>query len=507
MVIKNYYWKDTTNDLGLIIHREFIIDDKVEKFDKKPDFGDYLSNYFDFEIISDISSEKDLSVFLNSLKKGSSDLYKEKFGSINDLKSCREFFQREVWKYINSGFGTENIYNCLAYHYYSQKLYNQGIVFADMATMLSLKSNSDGESKYFDTLGEGFYKMHKQFLSTGKEENIWLPDRIILRNKSNKRDHTLLELANLEFGWANFVDERNKEVNCVHLLNHAKTQNDLNFLSGSVETLDKILKKEPKNKSAKKLRENILKKHKRTITDSDGSKKIIQFIDGEENGITSFYDNEGNLEEEREYINGKINGKVKIYHKNGVLKFEVLFKDDKQVDGIVTSYDDSGILVKKSSIKNGDHNGNQIYYHKNGKVKSETMMENGEKIGPYKVYSQNGTLKQEGVNKKERPASDYGLHKLKHMLKERDDIQVKLVFSNEHKDKKISSIRELNQYKGLLNENGDFFLEKEWLINEFEKYLDGCMVIESPNINDVKNKFWTKHSLDKAVDGFILVFS
>ena len=60
MVIKNYYWKDTTNDLGLIIHREFIIDDKVEKFDKKPDFGDYLSNYFDFEIISDISSEKDL---------------------------------------------------------------------------------------------------------------------------------------------------------------------------------------------------------------------------------------------------------------------------------------------------------------------------------------------------------------------------------------------------------------------------------------------------------------
>ena len=72
---------------------------------------------------------------------------------------------------------------------------------------------------------------------------------------------------------------------------------------------------------------------------------------------------------------------------------------------------------------------------------------------------------------------------------------------------KISSIRELNQYKGLLNENGDFFLEKEWLINEFEKYLDGCMAIESPNINDVKNKFWTKHSLDKAVDGFILVFS
>ena len=41
----------------------FIIDDKVEKFDKKPDFGDYLSNYFNFEIICDISSERDLSVF------------------------------------------------------------------------------------------------------------------------------------------------------------------------------------------------------------------------------------------------------------------------------------------------------------------------------------------------------------------------------------------------------------------------------------------------------------
>ena len=112
------------------------------------------------------------------IEKRSSDLYKEKFGSINDLKSC-ENFQREVSKYINSVWN-ENIYNCLAYHYYSQKLYNQGIVFADMATMLSLKSNSDGESKYFDTLGEGFYKMHKQFLSTGKE-NIWLPDRIILK--------------------------------------------------------------------------------------------------------------------------------------------------------------------------------------------------------------------------------------------------------------------------------------------------------------------------------------
>ena len=66
MVIKNYYWKDTTNDLG-IIHREFIIDDKIEKFDKKKILV-IIYQLFNFEIICDISSEKFIS-FLNSLKK------------------------------------------------------------------------------------------------------------------------------------------------------------------------------------------------------------------------------------------------------------------------------------------------------------------------------------------------------------------------------------------------------------------------------------------------------
>ena len=63
----------------------------------------------------------------------------------------------------------------------------------------------------------------------------------------------------------------------------------------------------------------------------------------------SHYDWEGRLEVEKSIKDGKNNGFVKAYHKNGVVASKAKYKDDK-IHGTLTEYNESGKAVWRENM-------------------------------------------------------------------------------------------------------------------------------------------------------------
>ena len=72
-----------------------------------------------------------------------------------------------------------------------------------------------------------------------------------------------------------------------------------------------------------------------------------------QDGITKFYNNNGQLEIEENIKNGKRNGVLKWFHENGVVCREGNFKDNKE-NGVFKYYDENGKLEKEIIYQLGD---------------------------------------------------------------------------------------------------------------------------------------------------------
>ncbi|MFH1824840.1 MAG: CsgG/HfaB family protein [Candidatus Firestonebacteria bacterium] len=89
------------------------------------------------------------------------------------------------------------------------------------------------------------------------------------------------------------------------------------------------------------------------IFDKKDNEKIIGKIP---DGIVKFYDEDGKLDSEQNYKDGKRNGLLKVYYENGKLYLEQNYKDDKR-NGVYKYYDEKGGLDKEGSYKDDKRDG------------------------------------------------------------------------------------------------------------------------------------------------------
>ncbi len=123
--------------------------------------------------------------------------------------------------------------------------------------------------------------------------------------------------------------------------------------------------------------------------------------------------------EEGKYVNGERQGIWIGYHNNGVVKYEITFKDDfpngyakfyyksgsineegyrelnKWVGKYLYYYENGQIAYDFFYDNNGERQGKQLYYHENGNIMVSGNWDSGKESGLLKEYYENGSLKSE----------------------------------------------------------------------------------------------------------------
>lgn len=148
------------------------------------------------------------------------------------------------------------------------------------------------------------------------------------------------------------------------------------------------------------------------------------FKNGKLDGIQKFYFDNGQLKYSVEYKDGKADGEYKLYNKNGALIEHKFFKEDKldgiyksfydvgekytnyiipykndKIDGKVEQYYANGVKSLEVTFAEGKKTGEEKEYYKNGKPYATTIYEDGVANGKFISYYTNGKTKTEGLLK------------------------------------------------------------------------------------------------------------
>ena len=213
-----------------------------------------------------------------------------------------------------------------------------------------------------------------------------------------------------------------------------------------------------------------------------------EYINGKRNGKVKVYYNSGGLKYEGEYLNDKKNGIGKEYYKNGQimfegkylndykikgkyyvnkqLEFEGEFKNNKKWNGI--GYDENGKIIYK--LING--NGKIKEYYANNNLEYEGEYLNGKRNGKGKEYSEKGYIKFEGeyLNGQMWNGQAYGIV-----------YEGKSRFVGEFLNGKRNGKGEEHDFKGNLLFEGEYLNDRRWngkgceygLRNKLIEYLNG----------------------------------
>ena len=104
--------------------------------------------------------------------------------------------------------------------------------------------------------------------------------------------------------------------------------------------------------------------------------------------VTQAYE-DGQLEREINYKDGKKDGLYKSWDKNGQLELEVNYKDG-EFAGLAKSWHSNGQLESEINWKDGELDGLHIWWHSNGQLKTEANYKDGKQNGLYKSWDENG---------------------------------------------------------------------------------------------------------------------
>ena len=116
----------------------------------------------------------------------------------------------------------------------------------------------------------------------------------------------------------------------------------------------------------------------------------------------TFYEN-GQLEEQGTYKDGKKHGLFETFYSTGIKASMGNYMNGQQ-DGLWGYFYENGQLEKKGTVKDGKAEGLFEWYDDEGRLLSAFNYEKGKVHGPYKAFHKNGQLKIKGTykdNKKE----------------------------------------------------------------------------------------------------------
>ncbi len=126
-------------------------------------------------------------------------------------------------------------------------------------------------------------------------------------------------------------------------------------------------------------------------------KHLNMMDDKGEQGLWKFYTRDGILFYEVTFKNGSRNGMCKKYYPyNGVLREEAEFFYGRK-EGIYTQYSYNGEIVKEGSYKASRRDGSWIFYRsRSGEKRAEGDYFMGDKTGVWKYYNRRGQLSYKG---------------------------------------------------------------------------------------------------------------
>ncbi len=114
----------------------------------------------------------------------------------------------------------------------------------------------------------------------------------------------------------------------------------------------------------------------------------ITYKDGRKEGITRNYYENGTLMNEKTYKNGKLEGLLKDYYRNGNLQLEAHYKNGME-EGIAKFYYETGNLRNEGNYKNGKPEGLAKIYYETGHLRAEANCKNGKAVSGYN-YDKSG---------------------------------------------------------------------------------------------------------------------
>ena len=140
--------------------------------------------------------------------------------------------------------------------------------------------------------------------------------------------------------------------------------------------------------------------------ESDPGQKLREtnWKEGKQDGIATEWHENGQKRIERTYKDGKPNGLLTAWHENGQKQAEGNLKEGEPV-GIVTEWYSTGQKKREGNYKDGKQHGLWTEWYSTGQ-KEEGNYKDGKRDGLWIIYNEDGTEKQRGTFKDDKPVED-----------------------------------------------------------------------------------------------------
>ena len=122
--------------------------------------------------------------------------------------------------------------------------------------------------------------------------------------------------------------------------------------------------------------------------------RLIEYLNGEKNGILERYYLNGKINLKKEYTKGIANGIEIGYFENGKIDFSCYYKNNL-LEGESKSYFENGAISLKKSWKRGRLEGKCISFYKNGRIQYDANYFKGNRNGKCIWYDENGNISTE----------------------------------------------------------------------------------------------------------------
>lgn len=134
----------------------------------------------------------------------------------------------------------------------------------------------------------------------------------------------------------------------------------------------------------------------KTYHDNGQLEEEGHYVNGKEEGLWKGYYENGQLEYIENYKNGVEHGESIEYYENGQIASKGQFKNGKE-DGLWLSYFEDGSLRAKGTVIDGKPHGDFIMYEDVNKIKEKGTYEHGKKVGLWieNEYYSNGNIEEE----------------------------------------------------------------------------------------------------------------
>jgi len=117
----------------------------------------------------------------------------------------------------------------------------------------------------------------------------------------------------------------------------------------------------------------------------------VNYVNGKRDGVMIWWDKDGNIIKELHYNLGKLDGWEITYFPNGKIKSKVLYKNDLK-EGLYKEFFDNGQLALIVPYKHGKKEGIQREYSYSGKLYTEVLYKNNYKEGTQKWFDDAGNI-------------------------------------------------------------------------------------------------------------------